>query len=142
MSEVQRICPHCGEPGPLAARYCPHCGNDSQAALPAPQSNLPLALSKAALPILVGAASLAVRAGWKLLQSRMAARMTETLTEKAVQSLRATRSSQPPMRAEQMRQPVQSRPRHTIRIRSAWAVTDANGVQRSGVSEHQIEIDE
>jgi len=142
MSEVQRICPHCGEPGPLAARYCPHCGNDSQAALPAPQSTLPLALGKAALPILVGAASLALRAGWKLLQSRMAARITETLTGKAIETLRATRSSQPPMRTEQPRQSLQSKPRHTIRIRSAWAITDANGAQRSGVSEHHIEIDE
>lgn len=138
MNEVKRICPHCGEPGPLAARYCPHCGNDSQAALPAPQANFPLALSKAALPILVGAASLALRAGWKLLQSRMAATVTETLTEKAVDSLRTARSSQPPMRTEQ---PLQPKPRHTIRIRSAWAVTDATGAQRSGFSEHQIEID-
>ena len=139
MSEVKRICPQCGEPGPLTARYCPHCGNDSQAALPAPQSTLPLALSKAALPILVGAASLALRAGWKLLQSQMAARVTETLTGKAVESLRTTRSSQPTIRTEQ---PLQSQPRHTIRIRSAWAITDANGAQRSGISEHQIEIDE
>jgi hypothetical protein len=139
MSEVKRICPQCGEPGPLAARYCPHCGNDSQAALPAPQSTLPLALGKAALPILVGAASLALRAGWKLLQSQMAARVTETLTGKAIDSLRAHRSPQAPLRTEQ---PLQNKARHTIRIRSAWAVTDANGAQRSGMSEHHIEIDE
>ena len=90
MSEVQRICPHCGEAGPLAARYCPHCGADSQAALPAPQANFPLALTKAALPILAAA----------------------------------------------------QRPHRTSRIRSAWSVTDGNGVHRSGVSEHQIEIDD
>ena len=139
MNEVQRICSQCSEPGPLAARYCPHCGNDSQAALPAPQSNLPLALGKAALPIFVGAASLALRAGWKWLQSRMAARVTGALTEKAVESLRANRLPQPPMPTQQ---PLQPKPRHTIRIRSAWAITDATGAQRSGVSEHQIEIDE
>jgi hypothetical protein len=135
MSEVQRICAQCGEAGPLAARYCPHCGADSQAALPAPRSTLPLALTKAALPILAGAASLALRAAWKLLQSRMSA----TVTEQAVQSLRTARSAQPPAPLAQA--PVH-RPHRTIRIRSAWAVTDGNGVRRSGVSEHQIEIDD
>ncbi len=134
MSEVQRICPHCGEAGPLAARYCPHCGADSQAALPAPQSTFPLALTKAALPILAGAASLALRAAWKLLQSRM----TANVTEQAVQSLRTARNAHSPA---PMTPPVQ-RPHRTIRIRSAWSVTDGNGVRRSGVSEHQIEIDD
>lgn len=133
MSDVQRICPTCGEAGPLTARYCPHCGNDSQAELPMPRAQLPITLRKAALPILAGAASLVLRAGWKLIQSRMAASVTET----AVSTLRANRAAQPPARVEQ---PVAARPRQTIRIRSAWAVTDGNGVQRSGVSEHQIEI--
>lgn len=139
MSEVQRICPQCGEPGPLTARYCPHCGADSQAALPAPRSNLPAVLTKAALPILAGAASLALRAGWKLLQSRMAANVTTNVTEHAIQSLRTASATQPPARTEQV---PASRPRRTIRIRSAWAVTDGNGVHRSGVSEHQIELDD
>jgi hypothetical protein len=35
-----------------------------------------------------------------------------------------------------------ARPRTTIRIRSSWAVGDANGVWRQGVSDHTIEIDE
>lgn len=135
MSEVQRICPECREAGPLTARYCPHCGNDSEAALPVQRSNLPLVLGKVALPILAGAASLALRVGWKLLQSRM----TSTLTEKTVESLRAARAAQPPARPEQ---PLAHKPRRTIRIRSAWAVTDGNGVQRSGISEHEIEIDD
>ncbi len=135
MSDVQRICANCGEAGPLTARYCPHCGNDSQAALPIQRSNFPITLSKAALPILAGAASLMLRAGWKLLQSRMAATVTET----AIGALRTNRAGQPPMRTAQ---PMTHKPRQTIRIRSAWAVTDGNGVQRSGVSEHQIEIDD
>lgn len=139
MSEVQRICPECGEPGPLTARYCPHCGADSQAALPAPRATLPAVLTKAALPLLAGAASLALRAGWKLLQSRMAASATANVTEHAIQSLRSARIHQAPTRSEQAPAP---RPRRTIRIRSAWAVTDGNGVQRSGVSEHQIELDD
>lgn len=139
MSEVQRICPHCGEAGPLAARYCPHCGADSGAALPAPQSSFPLALTKAALPILAGAASLALRAAWKLLQSRM----TATVTDQALHSLRTARNAQPPAPATPPAVVSTSqRPHRTIRIRSAWSVTDGNGVHRSGVSEHQIEIDE
>lgn len=139
MSEVQRICPHCGEPGPLTARYCPHCGTDSQAALPAPTSTLPAVLTKAALPLLAGAVSLALRAGWKLLQSRMATDVTATVTERALQSLRPTNPTQLPARMEQA--PI-SRAHRTIRIRSAWAVTDGNGVQRSGYSEHQIELED
>lgn len=135
MSEVQRICPHCGEAGPLTARYCPHCGADSQAALPAPQSNFPLALTKAALPILAGAASLALRAAWKLLQSRM----TASITEQAVHSLRSARHPQPPAPTTPL---TPQRPHRTIRIRSAWSVTDGNGVHRSGASEHQIEIED
>ena len=135
MSEVQRICPHCGEAGPLAARYCPHCGADSQAALPAPQSHFPLALTKAALPLLAGAASLALRAAWKLLQSRM----TANITEQAVQSLRTARNAQPPTSLTPS-QP--QRPRRTMHIRSAWAVPDGDGVRRRGVPELRVETDE
>ena len=72
MSEVQRICPECQTAGPLSGRYCPSCGYDFQGALPAPQYNLPVVLGKAAVPVLVGAASVALRIGWKLLQSRWA----------------------------------------------------------------------
>lgn len=139
MSEVQRICPQCSEPGPLTARYCPHCGADSQGALPAPSSTLPAVLTKAALPILAGAASLVLRAGWKLWQSRLAADATANVTERAIQSLRSARSTQPPAPTAQA---PTTRPHRTIRIRSAWSVTDGNGVHRSGVSEHQIEFDE
>lgn len=135
MSEVQRICPQCGEAGPLDTRYCPHCGADREAALPVQRSTLPLVLGKAALPILAGAASLALRIGWKVLQSRV----TSAVTEKTVESLRAARANQPSTSVEQ---PPLSKPRRTIHIRSAWAVTDGNGVQRSGVSDHQIEIDD
>jgi hypothetical protein len=135
MSEIQRICPECGEAGPLAARYCPHCGADREATLPVQQSNFPLALGKAAIPLLAGVASLALRAGWKLLQSRVAA----NVTEQAVASLRTARGTQSLARTEQ---PSVAKARRTIRIRSAWAVTDGNGVRRSGVSEHQIEIDD
>lgn len=135
MSDVQRICPYCGEAGPLGVRYCPHCGQDSQAELPVQRSNLPMVLSKAALPLLAGAASLALRAGWKLLQSRMAA----NVTERALETLRSARVTKPIVRTESV---PASKPRRTIRIRSAWSVTDGNGVHRSGMSEHQIEIDD
>lgn len=139
MSEVQRICPQCSEPGPLTARYCPHCGADSQAALPAPRSNLPAVLTKAALPLLAGAASLALRAGWKLLQSRATAAVAANVTEHAIQSLRTAKAPQPPARMEQA---PAAKPRRTVHIRSAWSVTDGNGNHRSGFSEHQIEFDD
>lgn len=141
MSKIQRICEQCGESGPLEARYCPHCGYDSQGsdphALPVPRKQLPMALSKAALPILAGAASLVLRAGWKLLQQRLAT----TTPEEAAQALSnlARRPAAPPQPAPQ---PATRRPRRTIHIRSNWAVGDANGVWRQGSSEHTIEIDE
>jgi hypothetical protein len=37
---------------------------------------------------------------------------------------------------------IQRRPRRTIRIRSSWAVGDANGVWKKGASEHIIELDD
>ncbi len=71
MSDVKRICPQCGEAFPLDARHCAHCGYNMDAALPVPQSSLPELVSKAAVPVLVGAASLAVSMGWKLLQGML-----------------------------------------------------------------------
>ena len=59
MSDVKRICPQCSNAFPLDARHCTHCGYDMDASLPAPQSSLPELVSKAAVPVLVGAASLA-----------------------------------------------------------------------------------
>lgn len=140
MSNIQRICEQCGESGPLEARYCPHCGHDSQgyhAALPVPRKQLPIALSKAALPILAGAASLVLRAAWKLVQQRLAT----TTPEEAAQALsHLTRRSSTP--SQPVAQPTTRRPRRTIHIRSNWAVGDANGVWRQGSSEQTIEIDE
>jgi hypothetical protein len=72
MSEVRRICGHCGAAVALDGRYCAACGYDFESALPAQSGNLPLALGKAALPMLVGAAGLVLRAGWQLAQSEWA----------------------------------------------------------------------
>lgn len=127
MSEIQRICPQCQAGSPLDMRYCPRCGYDHQAELPMRQSSLPATVGKAAVPVLMGAATLVLRAGWKLLSSRLSA--TEPLRV------------QPPAPAP--RQEVA--PRTTgrrIRIRSSWAIGDANGVWRQGSSEHIIEFDE
>lgn len=147
MNNIQRICEKCGEGGPLDARYCPHCGHDSQgvggAALPAQRLQLPMALGKAALPILAGAASLALRAGWKLLQRRLAT----TTPEQAANVLskfvpHPVSSSQTQPVPQHQAPPATHRPRRTIHIRSNWAVGDVNGVWRQGSSEHTIEIDE
>lgn len=132
MSEITRICAQCGKQGALDARFCPHCGYDTQAGLPAPQSNsLPMVIGKAALPILAGVASLAVRAGWKLLKER--------LLQPPSQS---TRTVAQPLAPRPTAPPAPRQARRTIHIRSAWAVGDANGVWRRGSSEHTIEIDE
>lgn len=130
MSEITRICVQCGQSGPLEARYCPHCGYDSEASTPAVRTNqVPAAVMRAALPILAGAASLALRAGLRFLQSQL---------EQA-----ATKSSPTTVAVRQQPQsPAPRRTRRVIHVRSAWAVGDANGVWRRGSSEHTIEIDE
>jgi hypothetical protein len=87
------------------------------------------------LPVLAGAASLIVRAGWKLLKQRLA----QAAAEQRVNLTPASQPAQPPT----PRDPISPRrPRRTIRIRSSWAVGDANGVWRQGASEHTIELDE
>lgn len=127
MSDIQRICVQCGYANPLESRYCARCGNDSQGELPAPRKSLPMVISRAALPVLVGAASLAARAGWRLLQQRLAAPAAQPQPLQAM-----PRSAAPPV----------PRARRTIHIRSTWATGDANGVWQQGSSEHFIEIEE
>ena len=75
----------------------------------------------------VGAATLALRVGWKLLNSRL----------NAVEPQRM----QPPAPAPRQEIAPRSGGRR-IRIRSSWAVGDANGVWRQGTSEHIIEFDD
>jgi len=93
-----------------------------------------MVIGKAALPILAGAASLALRAGWKLLQQRLATAADRAVTPAAHQPLsKAAAANQPAAPAK---------PRRTIHIRSSWAVGDARGNWRQGTSEHTIEIED
>ena len=136
MSDVQRICPQCGGASPLQAHHCPHCGYDIQAGLPIEQVNaLPATLSKAAVaPLLLGAASLALRVGWKMIQGRMfqasAQAVAQHPREQAIQPRPTDQDIQP------------RRPRRTIRIRSSWVIGDARGRWQQGSSEHIIEFDD
>jgi hypothetical protein len=125
MTEISRICPQCGESFPLDARHCSHCGHDIDASLPAPQNTLPALVGKAAAPVLVGAASLAVSLGWKLLQNML------------------NRSAKPANQPIQVRTdaPIQQQSRMTIRITTSWAVGDSTGNWRKGHSEQTIEIE-
>jgi hypothetical protein len=125
MSEITRICPQCGGSFPLEARHCSHCGYDIEAALPAVQNTLPALVGKAAAPVLVGAASLAVSLGWKLLQGML--KRAEKPTSQPIQ----VRSSAP----------IQPQPRMTIRITTSWTVGDSSGAWRKGHSEQTIEIE-
>lgn len=144
MSEVRRICAQCGAAVALDGRFCSGCGYDFENALPVSESNLPVALGKAALPMLVGAAGLMLRAGWKLAQSEWAKE-----TARNVLDLAFNRAAQPPAPppVQSAAQPpsaaaASSRPRRTIRIRTNWAEGDANGVWRRGSSDQTIEIDD
>jgi hypothetical protein len=141
MSNVQRVCVQCGEGNPVEARYCAHCGYDSQSALPAPRMNLPAVIGRAVLPVLVGAAGLVVRAGWRLLQNRLA-QATTTATPVTPRA-----DVQPPVSKSTVIHPRQEivmprRARRTIHIRSAWSVNNGNGVWQQGTSEHTIELDD
>lgn len=143
MSEVQRICPQCAAVGPLSARYCARCGHDHQGELPAPQSNLPVMLGQVALPVLLGAASVALRIGWKALQSRWAQEAAERAVDAALRKAQQAPTVSP-QDSPVVRQPdaVVRASRRTVTIRSAWSVGDANGVWRQGFSEHRIDLDE
>ncbi len=136
MSDIQRICAQCGKSSALDARYCPHCGYDMEGGLPAPRNTLPVSIGKAALPVLAGVASLALRAGWKLLQAKLAETAVQSPKENVIPIPKAATP------APQTNQSVARRPRRTIHIRSSWAMGDANGVWQQGNSEHTIEIDD
>lgn len=143
MSEVQRICPQCTAAGPLNARYCPACGYDFEGSLPAIQSNLPVVLTTAAVPVLVGAASIALRLGWRALQGRWAREAAKKAVDVAINKVQSTTPH--PDSAPTVRQQTdieQTRHRRTVTIRSAWSVADSNGVHRQGFTEHRIDLDE
>jgi hypothetical protein len=127
MSDVTRICPQCGHANSMDARYCAQCAYDTQGNLPAPQaSSLPAVVSKAALPVLVGAASLAVSLGWKLLQGMLAQQQ-----KAQAQPIQVKKADLPATQAKR-----------TIRIRTSWAVGDSSGQWQRGQTEHTIEFDD
>lgn len=123
MTELSRICPQCGKSFALEARHCSHCGYDMDAALPAVQNALPALVGKAAVPLLAGAASLALSMGWKLVQGML------------------TRPARPVSQPIQVRSASPAPGRMKIRITTAWAVGDSNGNWREGRSEQTIEIE-
>jgi hypothetical protein len=113
----------------MEARYCARCGYDTQGNLPAQQqTNLPAVIGKAAVPVLVGAASLAVSAGFKLLQGIMARQ--------------AQPQSQPPVRAASNDSEIAPSRRVTITVRTSWAVGDSSGRWEKGQAEQKIELGE
>lgn len=135
MSTVHRICAACGEDVPLQAQHCPYCGHDTQSGLPMKtNSNLPMVVGKAAVPMLVTAGTLAARLIWRLVRARGLPTATAAL------EVQETPAPQRIMRSEP--QPIAARSRRSIHIRSTWAVGDANGVWRRGMSEQHIDIEE
>ena len=131
MSQIQRICPQCSGSTPVDARYCPHCGADTEGELVVRQGNLPASVGKAALPILAGVATFALRTAWRLLNQRLTAETVTTVVSEP--------NMKPTIRPDAA---PANRPRRTIHIRSAWAVGDASGRWSQGSSEHTIEFDD
>lgn len=139
MSNVYRICPKCGSrTNEIERRFCPDCGSDSHAELSINESSLTVAASKAAVPLLVGATSLALRFGWKLIQSRVAM----SAVHNANTLSRISSPSSKVDRADSGNSTVPKRSGRRIHIRSAWAVGDSKGNWQKGESEQFIDIDE
>jgi len=115
----------------MDAQHCPHCGVDTSAGVPMRQNALlPASVTKAALPVVVTAGTLALRLMWKLVRQQ--------LFSPAPPAATASRSVP---QAAQNESPARRNGR-SIRIRTAWAVGDANGIQRQGYSDQQIDFDE
>lgn len=136
MSDVSRVCSQCGGKVALDSRFCGRCGHDTTAGFPVvEQRNLPAQIATVALPVAAGLFSWAVRSGWKLLRTR--------LDEMAHNPPGVTpiRTAPAPQRAAPL-QKESGRPKRTIHIRSAWAVSDGSGVWRQGAEEHIIDIEE
>ncbi|MDI9548111.1 MAG: hypothetical protein QM346_11000 [Chloroflexota bacterium] len=111
------------------------------------QSNLPAVIGKAAVPFLLGAASLALRLGWKVLQSRWAQAAAESAVDAALKKVQPAKTRPAPnpapiQPAAPVEEPLAARARRTITIRSAWAVGDANGIWRQGFTEQRIDLDD
>jgi len=134
MSDVSRVCSQCGGKVALDSRFCGRCGYDTIAGLPAEQRKLPMQLAAAALPVAAGLASWAVRSGWKLLRAR--------LEDMASNTPAVVDPTAPASRRAGPAQQERRRPKHTIRIRSTWAVNDGKGVWRQGAEEHIIDFEE
>jgi len=145
MSDVYRICSQCGKRmNEIDHRFCPDCGADSHADLSVPESSLAIAATKAALPILVGTVSLALRFGLKLLQSRAAisaAQNASTLSRFSA-SLATNNASTLSTDSGSGKSNISKQGRRRIHIRTAWSMGDSNGNWRKGQSEHIIDIDE
>lgn len=125
MSEVFRVCPNCGGDVALSARHCGACGYNTQEGYALDQRNsLPAMVAKVGLPVALGLAGLALRAGLRLLRNQL-----PTLAENA-------RPSRPPAQTRR------SGGGRSVHIRSKWAVGDSSGVWQRGEEERIIEIDE
>ena len=144
MSDVQRICARCGHSNPLESRYCAHCGDDSRTNLPAAQSNLPMVIGRAALPVLATVAGYALRVGWRLLQHRLARAATapSTVSSSAPMKTAPASPASSNVPARVVKTPASRANRRTIHIRSKWAVSNGRGGWQEGISEHTIEMDD
>jgi len=136
MSDVSRVCAQCGGKVALDSRFCGGCGYDTAAGLPVAQrSNVPAQIASVALPVAASLAGWAVRAGWKLLRSRLEEMAQNPPALAAQRPAPVPRSTAPAPEKD-------GRAKRTIHIRSTWAVGDAKGVWRQEAEEHIIDIEE
>lgn len=132
MSEVFRICPECGGSVALSQKHCGACGYDGSSGQPLARRSLPATVVQAALPVVAGLTTLALRSGWRFVRKQLEARTMSGAEESPAPVVKAQPATAPPRRVSGRR----------IHIRSSWVVGDAAGNWQKGHAEHTIEIDD
>ena len=103
MSEVFRVCPNCGQDVAMAARHCGACGYNTQGGYPLEgRNNLPAMVTKVGLPVAVGLAGLALRAG--------VAVAAEAVAGTGIQRAQPQRAAAAGAAAQRARQPIHPYP--------------------------------
>jgi hypothetical protein len=134
MERVRRICPQCRAVNPLEADQCVECGAEMVGDLPVlRESRLPVPWKEVGASLALGAATLAVRAGWHLLQALLERRHAHPVSLGRVPSDGDSLAKRPAKRDAVRRTPA-AEPR--IRM---WG-RRVSGVRRGdGTSQWQVE---
>jgi hypothetical protein len=101
MERVRKICPQCGAANPMEADRCVECGATMRGSLPIlRESKLPVPWKEVGASLALGAAALAMRAGWRLLQALLERRDVEPVSLRTASSAVSSLGAWRPRRGE------------------------------------------